>query len=76
MDNDIFLGDVIQTRKPHPCGADTWVVIRTGADIKIKCNACGRIVMMDRTDFVRSCKKVIEQSESGGNMETDKVDTI
>ena len=60
MDNDIFLGDVIQTRKPHPCGADTWVVIRTGADIKIKCQGCGRIVMLDRAVFLKRRKKVIQ----------------
>ncbi len=61
MDNDIRLGDVIQTRKPHPCGGDTWVVIRTGADIKIKCQGCGRIVMLDRAVFLKRRKKVIQQ---------------
>lgn len=61
MENDIFLGDVIQTRKTHPCGADTWVVIRTGADIKIKCNGCGRIVMLDRAVFLKRRKKVLER---------------
>ena len=61
MENDIFLGDVIQTRKPHPCGADTWVVIRTGADIKIRCQGCGRIVMLDRAVFLKRRKKVLER---------------
>lgn len=62
MDNDIFLGDVIQTRKLHPCGSDTWVVIRTGADIKIKCQGCGRIVMLDRAVFLKRRKKVLERT--------------
>ena len=62
MDNDVFLGDVIQTRKPHPCGGDTWVVIRTGADIKIKCQGCGRIVMLDRAVFLKRRKKVIQSA--------------
>ena len=44
----ILLGDLIRSRKPHPCGSDTWTVIRTGADIKMKCSGCGRIVMLDR----------------------------
>ena len=61
MDNDVFLGDVIQTRKPHPCGGDTWVVIRTGADIKIKCQGCGRIVMLDRQVFIKRRKKLIQR---------------
>ena len=45
---EIRLGDVIQTRKAHPCGSDRWQVIRIGADIKIKCLGCGRVVMMER----------------------------
>ncbi len=62
MENDIYLGDVIQTRKAHPCGSDTWVVIRTGADIKIKCQGCGRIVMLDRMVFLKRRKKVLERT--------------
>ena len=34
---EIRLGDVVQTKKNHPCGSNTWTVIRTGADIKIRC---------------------------------------
>ena len=62
VENDVFLGDVIQTRKPHPCGGDTWVVIRTGADIKIKCQGCGRIVMLDREVFFKRRKKVLQRT--------------
>ena len=50
---EIRLGDVIQTRKAHPCGSDRWQVIRIGADIKIKCLGCGRVVMMERPEFVQ-----------------------
>ena len=58
--DEIRLGDVVQTRKLHPCGSDLWTVIRIGADIKIKCKGCGRIVMLDRADFVKRRKKTIE----------------
>jgi hypothetical protein len=57
--DDIRLYDVIMTRKPHPCGSSEWVVIRIGADIKIKCSLCGRIVMMDRTVFLKRRKKIL-----------------
>ncbi|NLG24880.1 MAG: DUF951 domain-containing protein, partial [Clostridiales bacterium] len=33
-------------RKAHPCGSLEWTVVRTGADIKIKCAGCGRVVML------------------------------
>jgi len=58
---EIRLGDVIQTRKAHPCGSDRWQVIRIGADIKIKCLGCGRVVMMERPEFVKRRKKILEQ---------------
>ena len=58
---EIRLGDVVKMRKTHPCGSDEWSVIRIGADIKIKCLGCGRIVMMDRADFVKRRKKVVQQ---------------
>lgn len=61
MVDEIRLGDVVQTRKPHPCKSDTWVVIRTGADIKIKCQGCGRIVMLDRETFLKRRKKLLQQ---------------
>lgn len=59
---DIRLGDIVQMRKTHPCGGDRWTVIRTGADIKIRCQGCGRIVMMDRADFIKRRKKLIERA--------------
>ena len=57
--DEIRLGDVVQMRKTHPCGSDQWTVIRTGADVKIKCLGCGRIVMMERAVFVKRRKRVI-----------------
>lgn len=57
------LGDVVQMKKGHPCGSDTWEVIRLGADIKIKCTGCNRIVMLPRSKFVKDAKKVVKKSE-------------
>ena len=57
MTTELALGDLIQTRKKHPCGSDHWVIIRVGADIKIKCKGCGRIVMLERAEFEKRMKK-------------------
>ena len=59
--DEIRLGDVVQMRKTHPCGSDRWTVVRIGADVKIKCLGCGRIVMLERADFVKRRKKVLSQ---------------
>lgn len=61
--DEVKLGDLVQMRKTHPCGSDRWTVIRVGADIKIRCQGCGRIVMMDRADFLKRVKKTIGHSQ-------------
>ena len=38
--DEIRIGDVVMTKKKHPCGSSEWTVIRTGADIKMKCSGC------------------------------------
>ena len=60
-------GDLVQMRKPHPCGSDKWVITRTGTDIKIKCEGCGAVVMMERPDFERKCKKIISKGDESND---------
>lgn len=57
------LGDTVQMKKPHACGSNAWEITRVGADIKIRCLSCGRIVMLDRQDFMRSAKKILSHIE-------------
>lgn len=64
MPDEIALGDVVRTRKKHPCGGDVWTVTRTGADIKIRCNTCGHVVMLDRETFLRRRKEVLSRNET------------
>jgi hypothetical protein len=60
---DIRLGDVVKMRKPHPCGSDLWTVTRVGADVKIRCQGCGRVVMLDRGVFEKRLKKIVSRVE-------------
>lgn len=63
---ELQLYDLARMRKAHPCGATDWVVIRVGADIKIKCTGCGRIVMLTREAFEKRCRKIIaHEGETG-----------
>ena len=50
------LGDVLITKKKHPCGGDVWTIVRLGADVKLKCDKCGRVVMLTADAFRRSVK--------------------
>lgn len=52
------LGDIVTMKKPHACGANRWEVIRMGADFKIKCLSCTRIVLLPRKEFERKVKNV------------------
>jgi hypothetical protein len=44
----LLIGDVIRLRRRHPCGGDTWRLDRLGADIGLRCEMCGRRVLLDR----------------------------
>ena len=57
--NNININDKVVMKKPHPCGTNEWEVVRVGADIKIKCVKCSRIIMISRLDFNKKLKKVI-----------------
>ena len=73
---DIQLGDIVRMRKAHPCGSADWTVIRVGADIKIKCQGCGRIVMLERPAFEKRLKKVLmHESEALHGKEGSGTDT-
>ncbi|WP_085522444.1 DUF951 domain-containing protein [Tuberibacillus sp. Marseille-P3662] len=60
------LNDVVEMKKPHPCGENKWQIIRMGADIRIKCVGCGHSVMMPRSQFRKKFKKVLERAEETG----------
>lgn len=60
---DLELGDILQLRKPHPCGETRWKVIRLGADIKIECLGCGRQVMLTRRKLAKRVKKNLSHEE-------------
>ena len=49
----LLLGDVLRLRRPHPCGGDTWLVDRLGADIGLHCETCGRHVLLERRTVER-----------------------
>lgn len=51
------LGEKVVTKKKHPCGSDVWTIVRTGADFKLRCDKCGRIVMMSNAEFLKAVKR-------------------
>ena len=58
----LAVGDVVQMRKAHPCGGDTWRIVRIGADIGIRCLRCDRKVLLPRAECERRIKRVIQHA--------------
>jgi len=59
MNKEYKLGSIVVMKKPHPCGFNEWEIVRLGADIKLKCTNCNRVIMISRIDFNKKLKKVI-----------------
>ena len=55
------IGDKVITKKKHPCGNDVWTIVRVGADYKIRCDKCGRVVMLSSSEFLKSVRPKVEQ---------------
>ena len=54
----IDVGDVLTLKKPHPCGNNTFKVLRTGSDVRIVCQNCGRDLTLDRIKLEKSIKSI------------------
>lgn len=57
------IGDVVQMKKPHPCGSNEWEVMRIGVDFVIRCCGCGHRVMIPRPKFEKAVKKILKQAD-------------
>ena len=58
MEKNYNINTKVIMKKGHPCGTNLWEIVRLGADIKIKCINCGRVVMLPRMEFNKKIKKI------------------
>ncbi len=61
---EFLLGDVVRLRRAHPCGADTWLIDRLGADIGIRCQGCGRHVLVERPQLERRLDGFVQRGNA------------
>ena len=59
----LYLGDVVRLRRAHPCGSDTWLVDRLGADIGLRCLGCGRHVLLERPALERRLAAFVSRGD-------------
>lgn len=61
MPLEIQIGDIIDTKKPHPCGNNRFEVLRIGMDFRIKCLKCEKQIWISRTNLEKRIRKIERQ---------------
>ena len=61
------VGDVLELKKPHPCGEHRFRVLRTGSEIRIVCMGCGRDMTLERVKLEKAVRKLIPAEPMAGN---------
>lgn len=64
MNEKLGKGSKVQMKKKHACGSFQWEIIRFGADVKLKCLGCERIVMLERPKFLKNIKKILSDDNA------------
>ena len=62
------IGDIVRTKKAHPCGSKLWEITRVGVDFKLKCQGCGHTVVLERPKALKAITKKINK-----NNDTDTI---
>ncbi len=59
MPMDLKVGDVVETKKTHPCGSNQFEILRVGMDFRIRCLKCDKQIWIERPNLEKRIKKVI-----------------
>jgi hypothetical protein len=58
------IGDIIELKKPHPCGSKAFKIIRVGSEMRIICCGCGRDMNIDRLKLEKATRRILNTSDS------------
>ncbi len=56
---DVRVGDLLEMKKPHPCGGKQFLVMRAGMDFKIQCQRCGHLVEAPRLKVEKNIRRIL-----------------
>ena len=62
---EMSVGDILELKKPHPCGNKIFKVMRVGSEMRIICLKCSRDMNIERTKLEKATKKIL--ASSNGN---------
>ena len=57
------VGDIVRTKKTHPCGCKLWEITRVGVDFKLKCVRCGHMIMIERPKALKMITKKVSRED-------------
>lgn len=55
------INDILELKKTHPCGGKRFVVLFSGSDVKVRCETCGREMVLPRVKLEKSIKRIISE---------------
>ena len=55
---DVRVGDILEMKKQHPCGAKQFYVLRSGMDFRLRCCGCEREFLIPRVKAEKNIKKI------------------
>lgn len=64
---EIRIGDAVHMKKPHPCGGFDWVVLRTGAEVHLRCLGCGRQMVLSHSALNKRIRRVVAATPPPGD---------
>ncbi|MBE6600101.1 MAG: DUF951 domain-containing protein [Ruminococcaceae bacterium] len=59
----LSVGDKVELKKAHPCGAKSFKILRIGSQIRVVCEGCGRDMVIERPKLEKAIKKVIHTGD-------------
>lgn len=59
------IGDIVRTKKQHPCGSKQWEITRIGVDFKLKCLGCEHVVVLPRQKAIKIITKIEKKANEG-----------
>lgn len=57
------IGDIVEFKKPHPCGSKQWEITRIGVDFKFKCQGCEHVIVLQRQEALKKIIKKVNANE-------------
>lgn len=52
------IGDIVRTKKVHPCGSKLWKITRVGVDFKLECQGCNHVITVERPKALKIITKI------------------